>query len=94
MYAPDDRPESRRRSAWKQAYFFALGCVAIFLTVLFSSQVRFRTPEPLRLRYCSLQTGERYGPLSSSWADFEWEKIFDWEAGDTEYRPPSGGTTD
>jgi len=69
------------------ALLFALVCVAMFLAVVLLVPVRFRTPEPLRLRYCSLQAGVRYGPLSSSWGDYEWRKTFDWQAGDTEYRP-------
>ncbi|HOO77063.1 MAG TPA: hypothetical protein PLZ73_04165 [bacterium] len=69
------------------AVFFAAACIALFIATVLAVPVRLRTPEPLRLRYCSLQTGVRYGALSSSWADFNWRKVFDWEAGDTEYRP-------
>lgn len=71
---------------WPPVLFFA-ACLVIFFGVIGAGRVRFRTPEPLRLRYGALQTGARYGPLSSAWSDFEWRKTFDWEAGDTEYRP-------
>ena len=61
-------------------------CLALFIGFAVLYPVRFCAPQPLRLRYYGLQTGIRYGPLSSSWADFEWRKTFDWRAGDTEYR--------
>ena len=72
---------------WFWVILFVALCLSLFLFLAASCPVRFRTPETLRLRYGALQTGTRFGPLSSSWSDFEWRKVFDWQAGDTEYRP-------
>lgn len=75
------------RSPRPAAAFFLLAAAALFACFLAAFPVRFRTPEPLRLEYDALQCGLRFGPLSSDWRDFEWRKVFDWKAGDTEYRP-------
>lgn len=81
----DETPSSR--SPRPAAAFFLLSAAALFACFLAAFPVRFRTPEPLRLEYDALQRGLRFGPLSSDWRDFEWRKVFDWKAGDTEYRP-------